>query len=262
MVLQRDPLTSGVGERLVLLAPSFDMMHCQRAVFELVIPENAGLDLKAQGILGRVDVRASNHALRNLVVATSVAHVDVHGSELSGLLRIDSELGFVRARDISASDVYADLRVGVLDARHLRATGTVSTTVRLGHATLQHVDVRTGKFMHASELGRVSMWDVAAQSVNARVDYGSLVVAVPGDFAGTFATRSPYGFLKLSRGGLVAPRLTVVKESLAEIAGTVNVDPQHAVPQSSVELDAIYGSVELFVPDPETQWERHHHRRP
>jgi hypothetical protein len=262
MVLQRDPLSGSLGERLVLLAPSFDMMHCQRAVFDLVVPENMGLDLKAQGLLGRVDVRASKHALRNLVVSTSVAHVDVHSSELSGILRVDSEVGCVRARDISASEVHAEIRVGFLDARHIKATGSVATMVRLGSATLQHIDAHAGTFTHSSELARVNMWDVAAQSVKARVDYGSLVVAVPNDFAGTFSTRSPYGFLKLSRGTHVASRLNVMKESLAEIVGSVNAETQTEAHQSAVELDAVYGSVDLFVPDPDTQWERRHHRRP
>jgi hypothetical protein len=260
MVIQRDAVTAG-GERIVLLAPSFDWAHCQRAVFDLVVPEGANLDIKAQGILGRIDVRAAKNAVRNLIVSANVAHVDVHGSELAGLFRVDAEIALVRARDVTATEVCTDIRAGHVELRGVESTSSIRSTVRIGCASFSHVTAAT-ELVHSSELGWVKFWDTTTPAITARVDYGSLFVAVPNDFAGKFAARSPYGFLKLNHGTTVAPRVTLAQETPAIIEGSVQAESASAVAPKSVSLDALYGSVTLFVPDPETNWERSHHRRP
>jgi len=90
------------------------------------------------------------------------------------------------------------------------------------------------------------------------------------EFAGHFVARSPYGFLKATHGEAVAPRFHVEKETLALIEGDVKAKTTEAsatatatiatagiagtheeVVSKSVSLDALYGRVEFFVPDPE-----------
>jgi hypothetical protein len=107
------------------------------------------------------------------------------------------------------------------------------------------------------------MWNINAPNLNARVDFGVLTVAVPGDFVGQFIARSPYGFLKAGHGASLGARYAVAKETLALIEGSVQAQAQvkSTVTMKSVTLDAVYGRVELFVPDPETKWERAHHDR-
>jgi hypothetical protein len=263
MVISREALAAGAGERVVLLAPSFDWAHCQRAVFDLVVPEGAGLDVKAQAILGRLDVRAAKSAVKNLVLASSIAHVELHDTHLSGALRIDSELGCVRVRGVHAQTVTADLRAGFLDFRGVTADAAVHTTVRIGRASLTHVSAAT-ELVHASELAHVQLWDAAAPALSARVDYGALSVAVEPAFAGHFIARSPYGFLKAKTAAEVASRYQVAQETLALIEGTVAApsDAAAAAAPHSVTLDAVYGSVDFFVPAQETHWEKSHHRRP
>jgi hypothetical protein len=257
MVLQRDTLPVG-GERLVLLAPSFDWSHCQRAVFDLVVPENAGLDIKAQGLLARVDVHASKSAVRNLVIATSVAQVDIHSSELSGNLRIDSELGMIRTRDVTVhGDVRTELRVGYLETRHIVTQGTLSTTLRIGCAKFMQVEAQKG-FTHSSELAHVSMWNIKTPALTSRVDYGALTVTIASEFAGHFISRSPYGFLQVTRGNAVGSRLVLAQETLALIEGSVKADAHtvSSTPEKTVTLDAVYGRVDLSFDD--TKNERSH----
>jgi len=272
MVLQRETIATG-GERLVLLAPSFDFTHCQRAVFDVIVPEGAGLDIKAQGLLARVDVHAAKSAVHNLVVSTSVAHVDIHSSELSGDLRIDSELGIVKHRDVTVQgDIRTELRTGYLSVKNVVAEGTHSSVVRIGVAKLYHVEAKK-EFTHASEIAHVSMWGIDTPSLKSRVDYGVLIASPDKDFAGHFTARSPYGFLKATHGHVVGSRFTVEKETLALIEGSVkpkteatasdsDSDSAAAAPVTevarSITLDALYGRVELFVPDPETKSEKAH----
>lgn len=273
MVLTREAVDK--GERIVLLAPSFDWAHCQHATFDLVVPEGAGLDIKAQAIVGRVNVKASKSAVRNLVLTSSAAYVDLRDSHLSGALRLDSELGCVRARNVRVrGDLHAELRFGFLNFRHVSAAEAVRTTLRIGRASLTHVRAAT-ELTHTSEIGYVNMWDSAAPSLIARVDYGALYVAVASNFAGNFVARSPYGFLSAKTAAEVASRYQVAQETLALIEGTVSAHPITSSDFASmtashtahrVELDAVYGRVDLFVPAPDTRGEkargRHHHVHP
>lgn len=267
MVLQRETIATG-GERLVLLAPSFDFTHCQRAVFDLVVPEGAGLDVKAQGLLAKVEVHAAKNALHNVVVSTSVAHVNIHSSELSGNLRIDSEVGIVKHRDVTVKgDVRTEVRAGYLSVKNTVAEGTLASILRIGVAKFYHVEAKK-ELTHASELAHVTMWNIDTPSLKSRVDYGALIVSPADEFTGTFVARSPYGFLKATHGEAVGARFHVDKETLALIEGNVKPKTTQAtatatiatagiagaheeVVSKSISLDALYGRVEFFVPDPE-----------
>jgi hypothetical protein len=260
MVISREALTTGAGDRVVLLAPSFDWAHCQRAVFDLVVPEGAGLDIKAQALVGRVDVRASKSAVRNLVISSSVGHVDVHDTQISGVLRVDSELGMVRAREVDAQDVHVEVRTGYLEFRRVTATVAVRTTLRIGRAVMTHVTAAT-EFVHSSELAYVSMWDAAAPTLTARVDYGSLRVAVDSTFNGHFIARSPYGFLRSETSADVKDRYNLIQDTPAITEGTISpAADQTGTAKQTATLDAVYGSVEFFVPNAETRFERSHRR--
>jgi len=266
MVLERVPLTETHGQRLVLSAPSFDWAHCQRAAMEVVVPEGAQIDVKAQGIMAHFDIRADKQALRHVVLSATAASIEVHRSKLSGALRLDAEIAHAHVRDVSASQgLVADVRVGYVDIRNLDATDApVSTTVRIGKASLSHVTAQS--VIHQSELAMVSGWDIDAAAVTARVDTGSLSLASPAGFSGSFAVRSPYGFVNLRHGDQVTG-LVKTKENLAAIEGSVKTPVNLpatsnvivAEKMRTVTLDALYGSVDLFVPNPETAYERSHH---
>jgi hypothetical protein len=259
MVVEKTPILS--GHRVVLHAPSFDWSHCQHADFELIVPENANVDLKVQALLGRVDLRVDHAALRHVLVHTKVAHVDVSHSTVGGTIRVESELGYVRVRNVtSAQDVIVDVRAGYLDTRNIEAKGTVHSSLRYGKASLSHV--HADNVRHESELAHVSLWNVDPNSnLTIRVDYGKLNVAAPGDFHGRFTVRSPYGFLTYRHSDQVQG-VKVTKETLAVIEGEVahvGTSGVAALPRN-MELDAVYGSIDLFFPNPDTKWEKNHFR--
>jgi hypothetical protein len=267
MVLERVPISDAEthGQRIVLAAPSFDWAHCQRASMELVVPEGAKLDVKLQGILAHVDVRADKEALRHVVITGTVASVDVQRAHLAGLLRIESEVAHVRVRDVSAAQgVVADVRLGSVELRSVNASAAaISTTLRVGKACFSHVTAAS--LSHQSELAYVSAWDVSAQNLTALVDTGALNVGAAQDFSGAFAVRSPFGFVSVRHGDEVSG-LVLSKETLAEIEGshlnaaaTKPVLNGRMLPPAKITLDAVYGSVDLFVPNPETEHERSHH---
>jgi len=255
MVLQRDRLAD--GERVVLLAPSFDWAHCQRSVFELVVPEAAMLDLKAQGLLAHLSIRAKKHSLRHVVLATTLGHVDVRDSEIFGTLRIDTEVAAVRTRNVHADTLLLDQRVGYSELKSIKVAH-LQNTLRIGKAVYSHVEAATA-VTHASELAHVSMWDVATPALTARVDYGALDVSVPQDYSGSFVARSPFGFLKVTPGGSQKD-VALTQNTPALLEGSVRLSSAASqVPGKAVTLDAVYGSVSLFVPDGLTRWERRRH---
>jgi len=257
MVVEKTPILS--GQRVVLHAPSFDWTHCQHSSFELVVPENANVDLKVQALLGRVDLRVDHHALRHVLVHTKVAHIDLSHSTIGGTVRVESELALVKVRNVTAAqDVIVDVRAGYLDSRSVDAKGLVHTSLRYGKASL--LNVNAASVRHESELAHVSLWNVDAKSnLTVRVDYGALNVAAPGDFHGRFAARSPYGFLTYKHADQVHG-VKVTRETLAVIEGDVAHVGTSSVAEMprNMDLDALYGSIDLFFPNADTKWEREH----
>jgi hypothetical protein len=267
MVLERAPLAGPQtpGQRIVLAAPSFDWAHCQRASMELVVPEGAKIDVKLQGILAHLDVRADKEALRHVVISATAASIDVQRSHLAGMLRVESEVAHMRVRDVSATEgVVADVRIGSMELRSVDAgTAAIATTLRIGKACLSHITAAS--LSHQSELAYFGAWDVSVQNLTARVDTGSLNVGASQDFSGSFAVRSPFGFVSVRHGDQVSG-LVLSKETLAVIEGShLNAAAAKPVlngrmlPPAHMELDAVYGSVDLFVPNPETAHERSRH---
>jgi len=259
MVVEKTPIAT--GHRVVLHAPSFDWTHCQHASFELIVPENANVDLKVQALLGKVDFRVDHNALRHVLVHTKAAHIDVSHSTIGGTVRVESELAYVRVRNVTAAqDVIVDVRTGYLDSRYVDAKGTVHTSLRYGKASLQHLNAVSVR--HESELAHVSLWNVdATANLTVRVDYGALNVAAAEDFHGRFAARSPYGFLTYRHADQVQG-VKVTRETLAVIEGNVahvGTSGVATVPRN-MDLDALYGSIDLFFPNPGTKWERDHRR--
>jgi hypothetical protein len=110
-------------------------------------------------------------------------------------------------------------------------------------------------FHHQSELALVSMWDVkATANLTARVDFGSLQIGTSGDYHGTFAAHSPYGFLSFRHADDVE-HVKLTKETLAEFEGEVAHVSSSGVAKSlqHMSLDALYGSIDLFIASPEKQ---------
>jgi len=258
MVVEKTPIVS--GQRVVLHAPSFDFTHCQHSSFELVVPENANVDLKVQALVGNVDFRVDHNALRHVLVHTKIAKVDISHSTIGGTVRVESDIGHIRVRNVtSAQDVILELRAGYLESRSVDAKGTVHTTLRYGKASL--MNFKAASVRHESELAHVSLWNVDVKAnLTVRVDYGSLSVAAPGDFHGRFAARSPYGFLTYRRADQVHG-VKVTRETLAVIEGEVAHVGTSSVAELPriMDLDALYGSIDLFFPNPETKWEREPH---
>jgi hypothetical protein len=258
MVLEKSTITN--GRRYVVETPSFDWTHCQHASIELVVPENAHLDVKAQALLARLSIRADERALRHVLVSAKAAYTDIADTTVAGTLRVESELGYLRVKEVAAAEnIVAEVRTGAIYAKQVMANGTIHSTVRFGKASLNHVNAVAG-FRHESEMAHVSMWNVnAGQNISARVDYGSVSVGASADFEGTFAAHSPYGFLSFRKADQ-AEGVKVTKETLDTIEGQV-VHPSVttlAKAPKHLSVDAVYASVDVFVASPDTKHERKH----
>jgi hypothetical protein len=258
MVLEKSTIAN--GHRFVVETPSFDFTHCQHTSYELVVPENAHLDVKAQALLARLSIRADERALRHLLVNAKAAHIDIADTHVAGTMRVETELGYLRVKEVSAGEnIIAEVRTGAISLKEIEANGTVHSIVRFGKASLNHVNAGLS-FRHESEMAYVSMWDVtAAQNVSARVDYGSVQVGASSDFEGTFAAHSPYGFLSFRKADQ-ADGVKVTKETLDAIEGNVihpSVSSLAKAPKH-LAIDAVYGSVDLFLANPDNQHERRH----
>jgi hypothetical protein len=261
MVLEKTPITN--GHRFVVETPSFDWTHCQHTSYELVVPENAHLDVKAQALLARLSIRADEHALRHVLINAKAAHIDIADTHVAGTLRVESELGYLKVKEVSAAEnIIAEVRTGSLYVKEIEANGTVHSVLRFGKASLNHVSAGTS-FKHESEMAYVSMWNVnAGQDLTARVDFGSLSVGTSSAFEGTFAARSPFGFLTFRKSDQ-AEGVKVTKETLDTIEGNVahaSISGLTKAPKH-IAIDAVYGSIDLFMAAPDTKYERSHHSK-
>jgi len=279
MVLDDKWDTASATRRLVLSAPSFDWMHCQRASMELVVPESLAvpLDVKAQLLLGRLEAsHVHGAALRHLSLSGSLAHVNVHDVELAGTATLAADVAAARVDELRADRLVLALGVAAVKVQRAELASAMDAQLRIGHARLGHVKAPQSATLSA-ELAWASLYDMESPQLTARVDYGAVNVIAHEDFAGRFEAVSPYGFLAVDAADQVEG-VTYAKQTLAEISGSRDrlviaateaaVDtPKETVKASetvsastSMSLRSIYGSVSLFFPNPATQWEREHRR--
>jgi hypothetical protein len=238
---------------------------------EVVIPESrtAPISLKAQALLGYVEIsKVNSKAVKDISASLSIGRVDVHEVDATGAITVHNELGHVRVREVKAASLMTKQTAGVLKLDRVEFTETADLTLRFGHARLGHVDAVSAVKL-GSELAHVSAWFVDSPLVSMRVDYGSLSFLAPDNFVGRFSAVSPYGFLNVKHGAQVTPKYTTnnpatIEGSVTAPAASSDSDLPKAMPMVEIHqgtvmsLQSVYGSVDLFFPDPATAYERDH----
>jgi len=248
--MQVEEIHGAMGEfRLSVLAPSFDWHHCQHSFIEVVVPEGAKLDVNVHGVLADVEIEASENALRHVTVATKVARIRAHNIETEGDVALTTDVGYVAVQNVATTGTIKTRQiVGYLRAKEVSA-GALDSELTYGCTCAGNLNTSSVGFL--STVAWVNMWNVEARVLNAYVEYGKLSVSPQRDFAGSFSTVSPYGFLDASSAHAVTFNYSMNNE--AAIAGFVD-----GVDARKFNMASIYGAVKFFVMEPSHE-KKHHH---
>jgi hypothetical protein len=252
--------TTGV-HRTIVAGPSFDFRHCQHTWVEVVVPENAQLDLNAQGIISYIEIETQNKALRNVAVSGRVGAINMEHSHVAGTISLATEFGAIKAKDVTADGAITTRQHVGFTGVHQVIAPSVDSAVAIGHACVGDITAATVKFV--SEVGWIALYNVNATSVSANVEYGKVQMTTEPEFEGHFTAVSPYGFLEVEQGAGTA-ELIYAKNNEAEkdgtlskklppTAGVITADKPPA-PQREVSLNSVYGAVTFSVPSPHKSW--------
>jgi len=245
--------TNGVY-RVVAQQPSFDFRHCQHSWIDVVIPEHAQVDLVAQAMLGSIEIEGDNEALKNVHVTSKVGRVLLRDLEATGAVTIESTLGYVSAKGVSAQGITTRQGVGCLKVYDVESP-LLDSQLDIGSACGGNLDI--AKVSFAAEFGYVGLWNVNATNVTAFVEYGKLSVNPIADFEGHFNAVSPYGFLDVASGSKAADVVYTTNND-AQVEGNIGTADASGVLRD-VSLSSVYGAMNFFVPNPHTKWWKEHH---
>jgi hypothetical protein len=245
--------------RVVVAQPAFDWRHCQHSWVDVIVPENAELDIDAQLLVGHVEIEASNNALKNVHVLGKVAYINVHDVNASGAITLASTLGYLKVKEVSAQSISTQQGVGILSIHDITAP-VLESGLDIGTSCAGNLKIE--KISIASEIGYFSLWNIDSANVTAFVEYGKISVAPVSEFEGHFNAVSPYGFIEVDHGTQTGD-IVLSTNSTEQIEGTIGAldDTADGTPAvvRDVSISSIYGAVKFFVPNPHSKWWKEHH---
>lgn len=234
---------------LIVQMPSFDFQHCQHATVDLVIPErladSARYTIRAQTILGKVNVHAPRMTFRNVKIFSKVGLISTSHVKVDGKLEAEAEVGVIRARHVQATGAALRSYVGWVSARNVESD-QVDVNVNVGRAKLFNFEApEVSLTSDVGYLTAVGFNDL--KTLDARVQYGKLNFVTEPGFMGDFSLRSPFGFIRVGHDKKVE-KPHFVQNRPYHVSGSFGVHDNHNDDVNKVRMRGAYAAFSLYVP--------------